>query len=143
MCIYRAGIRCKNWLKWQENAYTVLALDEGGIIVTRSEKAAARERRKRMAEGAASLAALLDARSAAYAAFNRSTDPALLESAILEIGALNARCGALLRLLKAAEHDIQGGPVPRASSDPDPARRRRRPSGAAAEAAEKAHQMDP
>ena len=60
-----------------------------------------RAQRARMAEAAAELSSLHAALTDAYGAFDRSADPALLESAILEIGALRARYGCLLREVKA------------------------------------------
>lgn len=105
-----------------------------------SERRGMREYRARREQAAAELLALYSELHNAYALFERTADPALTEACVLHIGALNARCGALLRALKELESRKPGG-MDRAFVDRDPARRRRRAAGAAAEAPEKAHQV--
>ena len=105
-----------------------------------SERRAMREYRAQKERAAAELLALYGALHEAYACFERTADPALTDACVLQIGALKARCGALLRALKELESRKPGG-MDRAVIDRDPARRRRRAAGAAAEASEKAHQM--
>ncbi|MBR7056851.1 MAG: DUF2508 domain-containing protein [Oscillospiraceae bacterium] len=64
----------------------------------RKERRAAREQRE---QARLELLALQDDLRSAYAAFQRTADPALTEAAILEIGALQSRYGRSLQTLKA------------------------------------------
>ena len=64
----------------------------------RRERRAQRERRE---QARGELLALLDALHASYAAFERASDPALAEAAILEIGALRSRFGREVLAAKA------------------------------------------
>jgi hypothetical protein len=93
--------------------------------------------RARRAEAEGELSALRDALRDAYRSFQRSTEPALVEASILELSALEARYGRALRNLKALIGEKDYG-----ISDSHHPRGHRRSDGlAAAEAAEKAHQM--
>lgn len=63
----------------------------------RKERRAAREQRE---QAKLELLALQDDLRSAYAAFQHTSDPALTEAAILEIGALQSRYGRSLQTLK-------------------------------------------
>lgn len=97
-----------------------------------------RARQEQLLAASAEYAALRDALAQAYAVFNRTDDPALLEASILEIGALQRRCDGALRTLKS----INGDPnhVHSAHSR-NSAHRRDRSDLADAETASQAYQM--
>jgi len=58
---------------------------------------------------ASELDALGEALRRAYALFNRTDDPALLEASILEIGALQSRYGSVLRNIKTLNGEMEHG----------------------------------
>ena len=84
---------------------------------------------------AAELAALRNALARAYAVFNRTDDPELLEASILEIGALRSRCDCVLRGLKSMNGEPQN------VSARKPAGRRVRADCPDAEATAQTYQM--
>lgn len=94
-----------------------------------------RARQEQFSAASAEYAALRDALTQAYAVFNRTDDPALLEASILEISALQRRCDGALRTLKSLNGESQHV-IARNS-----AHRRDRSDLADAETASQAYQM--
>ncbi len=74
---------------------------------SRSERRAEAER---LAQARDELQALYGSLRRAYAVFEHTADPALTEAAVLEIGALQQRCGLALRGLKRMERAAECKP---------------------------------
>ncbi|MBE6914784.1 MAG: hypothetical protein E7472_07645 [Ruminococcaceae bacterium] len=99
-----------------------------------------RAQRERFLQATQELFLLRDDLTEAYRVFNSTSDPALLEASILEIGALQSKYSCMLRNIKAMNGELQHGKIHHRAGN-HPSADRRRTHRAADQAAEKTSEM--